>query len=188
MNAQTAFQTANLSAWDEAFRRVESCLRSHGIESRVQLNLQATDIIAAARQLAEVQPAIAPVTLAMQITEERICAWCRRILMVEGEGDERFHARARLALIMADVPVRWPQHFLAAGPIPRELIEAMQACSVQPGPEVVFTNMAPQPIELHPTPHLDALRSSFNRRTLFRAVALWVVIIGILGATWAASH
>src|SRR5436190_1545812 len=106
------FLPAN-AAWDEAFLRVESYLRAHQIESRVLLNQRTTEILAAARALAARHPEEAPVTLAIQVAHARIGEWLVHSL---GEGDwadERFRARGRLALLMAEVPRKYPERFLA---------------------------------------------------------------------------
>lgn len=179
----------HLHAWDEAFRRVESYLRAHGIESRVQLNALATDIIATA-QHASAQDGAEPVTLAMRETEQRIGTWFEHTLRPDGltVSDERFQARGRLALILADVPGRWPQHFLSKNPPPDEVVQAMNGATVQAGPEVRFTNMGAQPLETLPPPNIGGGPSTFGRTAFMRAAVTWMVIIGLLGVTWAASH
>ena len=179
---------SHLPAWDEAFRRVESYLRAHGIESRVQLNALTSEIIAAAQEAAARGEGIEPVTAAMQAADDRIGGWFERILNTGAGRDDRFHARGRLALIMANVPGRWPQHFLAANEPPEELARAMSGAAVQAGPEVNFTNMAPQPIETARPSDVGSGPSSFGRGPLLRAAVMWVAIIGVLGVTWAASH
>ena len=180
----------DLHAWDEAFRRVESYLRAHGVESRVQLNTLTTEIIAAAQSSAGSRGADEPVTLAMEKADARIGAWFERIFgpvnVEEEEG--RFRARGRLALIMAEVPRRWPRHFLSDDPIPEELIAAVTSRGVQAGPEVRFTNMAPQRFEFAAPSGPSGPRPGFPRGPLLRAAAMWMLIIGLLGVTWAASH
>src|SRR4051812_16047347 len=104
----------DLHAWDEAFRRVESYLRAHGVESRVQLNALTTEIIGAAQSAAVARADAEPVTLAMGEANARIKAWFERLFgPANGEDEERFQARGRLALITAEIPRRWPQHFLS---------------------------------------------------------------------------
>jgi hypothetical protein len=189
MNSQTdTVRPVDLHAWDEAFRRVESYLRAHGVESRVQLNSLTTEIIGAAQSSAAARDGGEPVTLAMREANARIGAWFERLIGTANGDDARFHARGRLAVIMAEVPRRWPQHFLSPDPLPEDLIAAVNSGSVQAGPEVRFTNMAPQRIEFSAPPGESSPRPGFPRGPLLRAAAMWMLIIGLLGVTWAASH
>src|SRR5688572_9771073 len=119
--AQPAPALPITAAWDDAFLRVESYLRAHQIESRVILNHLTTDILTAARALAVEHPEEAPVTLAINVTHARIGQWMVDAL---GEGDwadERFRARGRLALLMAEIPQRCPEKFLSLEELPSEI-------------------------------------------------------------------
>lgn len=175
-------------SWDEAFLRVESYLRAHHLESRVLLNQLATRIIAETKPLAEGRPAGEIVTLAMGVAQARIGAWFAEVFG-EGEGsDERLRARGRLALVLTDLPGRWSQHFLSTGPLPPELISAMRTCAFQPGPELRFTNMPPSAIDFAFGESSDPDRPAFQRAPFLRAATSWLVLVGLLGMAWAASH
>ncbi len=179
-------------AWDEAFLRVESYLRAHQIESRIVLNRLAVEILAAARAVAD-SPAGAgadPVTLAMREAERRTTAWFAGVLGDAADPeDERLGTRGRIALVMADVPARWPQHFLASTPPPPELVEAMRAAYLEAGPELELTRMVPRPLDFGPIANVaDEAWKTFKRWPVLRAVVGWTFFVGLLAAAWWTTH
>ncbi len=178
--------------WDEAFLRVESYLRAHQIESRLVLNRLALEIVREAR-VASATPAgagVVPVELAMREAERRTGAWFARVLGDAAElDDERAGARGRIALVMADVPARWPQHFLAETPPPPELVEAMRTAYIEAGPELELTRMVPRPIDFGPIANVaDEAWKTFARWPVLRAVFGWAFFVGLLAAAWFATH
>ena len=179
-------------AWDEAFLRVESYLRAHQIESRLVLNRLAVEIIRAARAGADTPEGrtLDPVALAMREAERRTAAWFARVLGDAADpDDERLGTRGRIALVMADVPARWPQHFLAATPPPPELVEAMRAAYLEAGPELELTRMVPRPLDFGPIANVaDEAWKTFARWPILRAVFGWALFIGLLGVVWWATH
>jgi hypothetical protein len=182
------------TAWDEAFLRVESYLRAHQIESRLLLNRLVVEIINAARAVALAAPssssAVDPIALAMCEAERRTNAWFTRVLgdAVDSD-DERLGTRGRIALVLADVPARWPQHFLAATPPPPDLVEAMRSAYIEAGPEMEFTRMTPRPLDFGPIANVaDEAWRTFRRWPILRAVVVWLLFIGLLAAAWRFTH
>lgn len=179
-------------AWDEAFLRVESYLRAHQIESRLVLNRLAIEIVRAAKSAAEARPAETPdpVSLAMREAERRTTEWFARVLGDAADpDDERLGTRGRIALVMADVPARWPQHFLAATPPPAELVESMRAAYLEAGPELELTRMVPRPLDFGPIANVaDEAWKTFTRWPILRAVLGWLMFIGLLAVIWFETH
>ncbi len=180
-------------AWDEAFSRVESYLRAHQIDSRLVLNRLAFEIVSAARGNAAAAGFAAnvdAVALAMREAERRTNAWFRDVLgdAVDPE-DERLGTRGRIALVLADVPARWPGHFLSATRLPAELVEAMRAAYIEAGPEMELTRMVPRPMDFGPIANVaDEAWKTFARWPLLRAIIGWLLFIGLLAALWWATH
>lgn len=182
-------------AWDEAFSRVESYLRAHQIESRLVLNRLTFEIVSAARgAVGRENPSKTgteeAVQLAMREAERRTTAWFRGVLgdAVDPE-DERLGTRGRIALVFADVPARWPGHFLAPTPPPAELVEAMRAAYIEAGPELELTRMVPRPMDFGPIANVaDEAWKTFARWPLLRAVIGWMLFVGLLAALWWATH
>jgi hypothetical protein len=172
--------------WDAAFLRVESYLRAHHIESRVLLNHLAAGIIRRARALAGDESPDEIIPQAMNVAQADVGQWFARIFPDGDWSDERFRARARLALLLADVPGRWSQHFLSPDPLPPELVEAMRNCTFQAGPELRFTNMPPTPIGSLLGEDSDPARDPGKRFPLVKTVLGGLVAAGLAGLAWAA--
>jgi hypothetical protein len=191
-NATIPWSNAALSptdpAWDEAFSRVESYLRAHHLESRVLLNQVVTEIIAEARTREFTHPASEPVAIAMQLTHARIGAWFARAIGESDWANERDRAHGRLALVIANLPGRWSNHFLSTESVPPELAAAMAAVQFQPGPELRFSNMPPATLEFGfvETDQPHAMKQ--GAWVLLRAASVWLVAAGCIGVAWAASH
>jgi hypothetical protein len=176
------------SAWDEAFLRVESYLRAHHLESRVRLNELVTDIIREARERQEVSSEESPVGAAMSVAHARIGTWFKRVGNGGDWTDPRVRVRARLALVLANLPATRMGGFLSDEAVSPSLAEALATGLLQPGPQVRFSNMAAAPLEFGfdepDNPHTPK-RSLW---TSVRAAAGWLLITGFFGVAWAASH
>jgi hypothetical protein len=191
MTTPEAAQTATIPAdpaWDEAFLRVESYLRSYGLESRVLLNRITLDIVHEARLRSLEGGGEHPVSLALRTTHVRIGKWFAHAGHSMDWEDERVRTQGRLALIVADLPGRWANHFLSAESVPAELAAAMGSFRMLPGPELRLGTMNPEPLEfgiMEPGLHPVAGRRFWAAA---RAAASWLVIFGFFGVAWAASH
>jgi hypothetical protein len=174
--------------WDEAFLRVESYLWAHQIESRVLLNRLTTEIISAARVLADENPEVPPVTAAMHVLHERIGAWLERVLGDGRWADERFRARGRLAMLLARLPQTAPQEFLSPAPLPPDLVARLGNARIEPGPELRLTGMSAAPLEFPIADAAEEKWTTFNRSTFFRATTSWLLFVGFLGLAWFATR
>lgn len=174
--------------WDEAFLRVESYLRAHHIESRVLLNQRTTEILTAARALAAHHPKESPVTLAIQVAQARVGEWLVQALGGGDWTDERFRARGRLALVMADVPRRHPDHFLSDRELPTDTRTCLTAAQLQPGPELRLTSMPATPLEFPIGEAVQEKWVTFSRSVFFQASTSWLVVAGLLGVAWFATR
>lgn len=174
--------------WDEAFMRVENYLRAHQIESRIQLTRLTTRIITEARQLAAEQPAENPVELAMHILHLQLGSWFVRAFNEGDWADERFQARGRLSLMMTGLVAQHPQHFLADETLPAELAATLKAASLQPGPEVRFSNMPPAPLEFTLLDSEQPGWTTFSPRPFVGASVVWILTVGLLSAAWIVTH
>jgi hypothetical protein len=185
---RTASTGAVDAEWDEAFLRVESYLRAHQIESRVLLNELTTEIINAARLLAEEDPTVPPVSVAMRVLQARIGAWLEGALGDGHWADERFRARGRLAILLARLPQTAPQQLLSKEPIPPELAARLSGARLQPGPELRLTGMTSAPLEFPLAEVAEEKWTTFSGSTFFRATASWLLFAGFLGLAWFATR
>jgi len=175
-------------AWDEAFLRVESYLRAHHLEGRRLLIQLATGIIDEARARSSGRAAEEPVALAMQVTHARIGAWFARAGNECDWAKERDRAHARLALAIANLPGRWPNHFLSLESVPPELTAAMASFQFQPGPELRFSNMPTAPLEFGFDETAGPAAARHGVWLMARAASSWLIAAGLIGVAWAASH
>jgi hypothetical protein len=175
-------------AWDEAFLRVESYLRAYGLESHVLLNEATAAIIGEAREKARSGASESPVELAMDATQSRIGAWMARSGQPVDWTNDRIRAQGRLALIVADLPSRWPNSFLSSDPFPADLAVAMASFQVLPAPGMRVSSMAPEPLEFGLLEPADPRIQSKRIWIPIRAVVPWLLIFGFFGVAWASSH
>jgi hypothetical protein len=174
-------------AWDEAFLRVESYLRAYGLESAVLLNRVTSEIIAVARASAPEHAEQEPVTVALAVTQARIGEWISRAGRAVDWSDDQVRARGRLALIVTEMPARWADFFLSDQPAPVDLAAAMAEFHLLPGPELRLSGMAPEPLEFG----FESGDERLPARRFWlpvRAMVSWLLIFGVFGITWAASH
>lgn len=174
-------------AWDEAFLRVQSYLRAYGLESPVLLNQATSSLIEEARTR-PVPEQTEPVGLAMEVARSRISAWFAQAGLPVGSEGEQMHVQGRLALIVADLPGRWANHFLSPDPVPAELSAAMSSLRVLPAPEMRPTSMSPEPLEFGIMEPGDSRLPSRRLWVPVRVAASWLVIFGLFGLAWAAAH
>ncbi len=165
------------AAWDEAFLRVESYLRAHRLEGRERLTRLAGILVDRARR--EIRPDETPVAAAMRLTDQHIQAWIDRFLNTPDEPGELARRRLRLALEIADAPVRWPHDFLADTEPPADLREAVEAAFIETGPELQFSNMAPRHIDLGPVANLAGETwETVRRRPRLRLLLFILLLVG----------
>jgi hypothetical protein len=175
-------------AWDEASLRVEGYLRSYGLESHVLLNQITAAIIQEARRRADAGESGTPVGLAMDVTQSRIGAWLAQSGQEIDWTNERMRAQGRLALIIADLPRRWPNHFMSPDGFPNDLAAAMASFRILPAPGMRLSNMAPEPLEFGIMEPGDPRLQSRGIWAPMRAVVPWLLIFGFFGVAWASSH
>jgi len=174
--------------WDEAFLRVQSYLRSHGLESPVLLSQITGEIIRDAEARAAAGRTDAPVTLAMEVTHAFIGAWFARAGQQIDWANERARAQGRLALIIADLPGRWANYFLSPEPVPAELAAAMTSFQILPGPELSLSNMPPALLEFGFAESGDPVLAAKKTWLPLRSMVSWLFIVGLFGVAWAAGH
>jgi hypothetical protein len=174
-------------AWDEAFLRVQSYLRAYGLESPVLLSQATNSLIEEARSKA-VPGQTEPVELAMEVTYARISSWLAQVGYPVDSANTQVCVQGRLALIVADLPGRWAHHFLSPDPVPANLSTAMASFRILPRPEKRLTGMAPEPLEFG---LLETRDSRLPNRRIWipvKVIFSWLLIFGLFGVAWAATH
>ena len=150
------------------------------------LNQVVTDIIREARDTKGQEES--PVAAAMRVTHRRIGHWFWQAGYEGDWADARVRAKGRLGLLLGDLPGRWAPHFLSGNPVPAELAAALASGVLKPGPEVRLTNMPSAPLEFGFTdPVTNPVRRASGWVKL-REAAAWLMVVGMFGVAWAASH
>jgi hypothetical protein len=67
-------------------------------------------------------------------------------------------------------------------------VAALAEAVLQPGPELRFSNMAAAPLEFGFDDPEDRNAPQRSRWLALRAAAGWLLITGLFGVLWAASH
>ena len=167
--------------------RVQSYLRAYGLESPVLLSQTTSTLIEEARsRSASMQGE--PVELAMEITHARIGAWFAQAGCPTGTANEQTRIQGRLALIIDDLGGNAANHFLSPNPLPASLAAAMASFRILAVPEMRPSGMAPEPLEFGILDSGDPRLPSRRFWVPVRAAASWLLIFGLFGFAWAATH
>ncbi|MDR2673486.1 MAG: hypothetical protein LBC18_01085 [Opitutaceae bacterium] len=186
-------RTGAMDAWNAAYVRVEDYLRAHRIHNRLHQNRVIRAVLERAARRHEANPALDPTTLAAEETEAWMDEWFRAVLRAPGEttglaaGLPREHiaATGRVALLISDGAEKWPYAFLDTRTIPPDFHAAMRASHVRAGPDMTVSSMVPRPIDLGViTEVAGGTLETLERRPLLRTLALWLLFLGVLAATF----
>lgn len=182
-------RTGTVEEWNAAYVRVEDYLRAHRIHNRLHQSRLIEAILERAALRHELDPRQNPTTLAAQETERVMQAWFGDLLGESAQASDRLAVQARLAMLLADVPVKWPFAFLDTEGTPAELRAAVRKSSIQAGPDMAVSSMVPREIDLGAIPEVagDTL-DAFERWPLIRLAAIWLVIAGVLALMFALTR
>ena len=167
-----------LKEWNDAYVRVERYLYALQLRNRVVLGELVLHVLHRAMDRAPLQPELSATELAMQEMDGLVMRWFEKILGAAPEAKNVLSTRGRLALMLADMPSRWQEHFLTPGPWPREFVTAMRAAYLRAGPEFQLTRMSPRPLDLGAMETFVKLSESrFLKVSLFSTWTLFILIL-----------
>jgi len=173
---------ADMDRWNEAYERVETYFISLRLRNRILLSQLVQRSIDAAMERTKEDPLLEPLDAAMQEAAHIVDTWVHGLLG-DGEAEEAHHlpTRGRLAMLLADMPGRYQEHFLRQleDGSPEALSQAMKESYLAAGPDLEVSPMKPRPIDLGPMN--SAVRMLERPRFLlaiFLAIALvsWLVL------------
>lgn len=110
-------------------------------------------------------------------------------LKAEGLPHDRLAAQARVAMLLSDLPTRWPYAFLDQEHTPGEARVAMEKSALQAGPDLAVSNMVPREIDLGVLPEAagDTL-DTLERWPLIRLLLLWALFAAVMAAVFALTR
>jgi hypothetical protein len=171
--------------WSEAYERVENLLLAHRVTNRFQLARLSRVILESAAARHALHPGQDPGEIAAAEAQHLIARWIDELVGESDESPTVRHARGRAAMLLAELPQRWPESFLNTQAAPPELLAELRATYVQAGPDLEFSNMAPRPIELGPISNVaDQTWKSFARWPALQGIVLWTLFLGLLGTVF----
>ncbi|SDS52790.1 hypothetical protein [Opitutus sp. GAS368] len=182
-------KTGTLEQWNAAYVRVEDYLRAHRIHNRLHQSRLIQRVLSAAAGRHEQNPALNPVTLAIEETDRVMDGWFAELLGEKGLPHDRIAAEGRVALLVSDGTSRWPFAFLDDQNIPAEFASAMKQGSLQAGPDLAVSSMVPRDIDLGAiTEAAGQTLERIESLPVLRVVLLWAVFLAVLTAVFFATR
>lgn len=176
-------RTGTLDQWNAAYVRVEDYLRAHRIHNRLHQSRVIERVLECAALRHEGNPGLDPVTLAAEETARIMQAWFASQIGDAARPPERLAAQARVAMLLSDLPGRWPYAFLDLEHTPPEARVAMEKSALQAGPDLAVSNMVPREIDLGTLPEVagDTLET-LERWPIIRLLVLWALFAAVMAA------
>jgi hypothetical protein len=178
-------KTGSPEAWNAAYVRVEDYLRAHRVHNRLHQIRLIQKILERAAERHAANPALDPTVLAAEETEALMDAWFADVLDVRDQPHERIAVDGRVALLLCDGPLQWPQAFLDEQHLPEDFVHAMRDGSMRAGPDLAVSSMVPRPIDLGPiTEAAGETLERLSRWPIVRVLVLWLLFAGALAASF----
>jgi hypothetical protein len=178
-----------MEAWNAAYVRVEDYLRAHRIHNRLHQSRLIQTVLERAARRHQANPALDPTTLAAEEIEALMDEWFGEVLDNKNHPLERVATAGRVAMLLSDGPQKWPYAFLDSQTIPEDFSRAMRESSMQAGPDMAFSNMAPRPIDLGTISEAAGeTLERFEKWPVLRTLALWGIFLVTLLAIFRATR
>jgi hypothetical protein len=174
-----------LDEWNAAYGKVESYFKSLRVRNKLLRGQLVSKVLDRAMQRARAEPSKTTMALAVEEMDSVITEWYAAVLDERVEKPKPvLSTRGRLALMLADMPGRWQDQFLKAGPWPEEFVSAMRAGYLRAGPDFQFSEMTPRPLELGAITTLTKL----GNLPYFRMVLIWICFALLLVILFQITH
>jgi len=167
-----------LEDWNAAYVRVERYFYALQLRNKLVLGQLVLHVLQRAMERASAQPELSATELAVQEMDRLILHWFEEILGATPETKHVLPTRGRLALLLADMPGRWQEQFLAPGPWPEEFVTAMREAYLRAGPAFQLARMSPRPLDLGAMETFVKLsQARFLKVSLFSTWTLFILIL-----------
>lgn len=176
-------RTGSAEQWNAAYVRIEDYLRAHRIHSRLHQSLVIEKVLEEAARRHGADPEREPVTIAADVLDGLMQRWFAAQLRAAGQSPDQLAVRARVAMLLSDLPARWPYAFLDEVAPEAGVRMAMESGALQAGPDLAVSSMVPRDIDLGVLPEAagDTLET-LERWPVVRLLLLWAVFAAVMAA------
>ena len=171
--------SGSAAEWAAAGVRVDEYLRALGVADPVRRAQRVAQLV----RPPPVDVTQHPTTLAMDAAQLALERWLQANLAGLDLSPTRRSVQGRLAVVIAQVPERWPDAFLAESPAPAEVRQALHAVALRPAPEWRPAHMVPQPVEVNPL-----AAEAWGKMEGIVLLEVVTVTSGVLAALWLLFH
>ena len=180
--------TGTQEQWNDAYARLADYFRAHRIHSRLHRTYLILESLRRAAETHGKHPERTPTYVAIHEARRMHREWLRNIIGDLKVPEGRLEANGKLAFLLCDGPVRYPDFFLSRTDLPPEMMQEMRDPIEQSGPDLAVSSMVPRPIDLGIIPELaedtsDMLVRNPWLRYLALAVLAGLVLWGLYSVT-----
>jgi hypothetical protein len=176
-----------LDEWNEAYEMVQWYFQALRVRNKLLLNQLVVKVLQRAIERTPLVPSQSATELAVEEMDQVVNEWFAEVLAEPPtQSDDMLSTRGRLALLLADMPVKWQEQFLRPPPWPEEFVVAMRDAFLRAGPNFQLSQMQPRPLDLGPVTTLTNL----SRRGMFKYAALlsWALVGAFLVTVFFRAH
>jgi hypothetical protein len=174
-----------LEEWNAAYAKVENYFHALRIRNKALLGQLVLRVLERAQRRAPAELDRSATQLAAEEMDRIVTEWFSEVLQSPPtKADNTLSTRGRLALLLADMPGKWQEQFLRAGPWPEEFTNAMRETFLRAGPDFQISKMMPRPLDLGPITTL----ANFRPFPYFRMALVWTLFALLLIVVFILTH
>ena len=166
-------------AWNEAYDRLESFLKTFELGDHAYVSRLALDLIAQAREKHREEPSRDPTAVTLELAQKRLADWLTTNLGQPKDTPSHILATGYIAILLSQV-YRTAPTALLANPVPEELRHALRETLLVTGPDLNVSSMTPRHFDYGPM--LQFARQTWHRwdaKEFFIALLFWAAIYTI---------
>jgi hypothetical protein len=172
--------TSPQDAWNEAYDRLLSFLRTFELGDHAYVSQLTNDIFRQARERHLGDPSREPTVLVIEQAHKRLTDWLAANLGAEDRSPSQILATGAIAILLSKVYRTSPYSFLAS-PVPEELRQALRETLVVTGPDLNISSMTPRHLDYGPM--LQFARQTWHRwevKELVVALVFWAGVYTVV--------
>jgi len=177
----------SLDEWNDAYEMVQWYFQALRVRNKLLLHQLVVKVLQRAIEHTPLTTSRSATELAVEEMDQVVNEWFAEVLDEPStQSDVMLSTRGRLALLLADMPVKWQEQFLRPPPWPEEFVAAMRDAFLRAGPNFQLSQMQPRPLDLGPITTLTNL----SRKGAFKYAALlsWAILGAFLVTVFLRAH